>query len=48
MRYTHLYAHDFAPPPGFLFVWCNIEGEKTLELLIFCLQNDLKISECAC
>ena len=22
---THLYVHDFVPPPGFLFIWRGIE-----------------------
>ena len=46
----HLYAHNFAPPPAFLFVWNSIEKnnklQKTLELLIYFMKR-FKISECA-
>ena len=43
---THLYAHDFAPLPGFFFVWRSIKKQKKkkkLELLIYFIER-IKIS----
>ena len=31
-RGTHLYAHNFVPPPGFLFVWRGIEKNNQKRL----------------
>ena len=37
----HLYAHDFATPLGFLFVWRGVEkiNRKMLQLLIYFVEG---------
>ena len=32
---THPYAHDFAPPLGFLFVWRDIEKNNKKRFIFF-------------
>ena len=48
-RGTHLYAHDFALPLGFLLVWRGIEkkyNNKTRELLIYFTERFKISTEC--
>ena len=48
-RGTHLYAHDFVPPPSFLFVWRSIKKNNKKRLNFwFTSQNDLKFPPSAC
>ena len=48
-RGTQLYAHDFAPLLGFLFVWCSIEKDNKKCLnFSFTWQNDLKFPPSVC
>ena len=49
-RGTHTYAHDFATPLGFLFIWCGIEknNKKKLELLIYFIEWCKIFTTCVC
>ena len=48
-RAKHPYAHVFAPPLAFLFVWCDIEkNNKKCFNFWFTSQKELKLQPSAC